>query len=104
MVDLFNRRQGPGEPAEIFRFGRVNANGVHGAKFRTNPTAHAGIVVLDMHHPCKRVKRIYAMGANISAHGALAWHLSVDAKFSIYTYTEGADYGHNVLLVIEWLF
>jgi hypothetical protein len=56
-----------------------------------------------MHHPCKRVKRIYSMGANLGAHGALARHLSVDAKFSIYTYTEGADYGHNVLLVIEWL-
>ncbi len=104
MVDLFNRRQRPGEPAEIFRFGWVNANGVRGAKFRTDTTAHTGIVVLDMHHPCKRVKRIYAMGANLGARGALARHLRVDAKFSVYTYTEGADYGHNVLLVIEWLF
>jgi hypothetical protein len=57
-----------------------------------------------MHYPCKRIKRIYTMGANLGAHGALARHLSVDAKLSIYTYTEGADYGHNDLLVIEWLF
>jgi hypothetical protein len=39
MVDLFNRRQRPGESAEIFRFGWVNANGVNGAKFRTDTTA-----------------------------------------------------------------
>jgi hypothetical protein len=57
-----------------------------------------------MHHPGKRVKRIYAMGANLGAYGALTRHLRVDAKFTIYTYTEGADNGHNVLLVIEWFF
>jgi hypothetical protein len=49
-------------------------------------------------------ERVNAMRTNLGTHGALARHLRVNAAFSIYTYTESADNGHDVLLVIEWLF